>query len=559
MKKRNKGITLIALIITIIILIILAGISIATLTGDNGLLTKASGAKEESEIGREKEIVKLVTNEVLVKEEYGIVTLEKLQDAFNTSYKSENVEIIKSNKHFEVLFLDTKRYYEVSSNGEVGDYITAVEDNYPGDITRDIKGNNLGGSENNPYEINCIEDLVAFSNIVNGEGIKFEDGELKKITSSDSLSGKYIRINRNLNFKSRFSYVDSNRTDFEDINGNNEDGNILFNEVTTLNGFVPIGISKNFSGVFDGNYFEINEIYINRDENAGLFGYVNNATIRNLQVSGEITSCKNTAGGIVARVKNSNIENCTNYINVNSVNDTPSYGYDSGIIYGDSYVGGIAGGTSDSVIDNCKNYGKIYSKVADAGGITGNCGSIVKNCKNYGEIYGGHIGAGISTYEYCLTANIYNCTNYGDISSDGIAGGIWGYDNSGTVNIYNSNNVGLVTSEGNAGGICGGSHPGTSKNIKNCSNIGKIVGGSNATGGIVGMLWGSNITITNSYYINNIEKSIGNSNSTWATKFNKEEFDSIKEKLNNYIDSNTDTTNEWLYWEVSKDGLDLKY
>ena len=41
----NRGITLIALVITIIVLLILAGISIATLTGDNGLLTKASDAK----------------------------------------------------------------------------------------------------------------------------------------------------------------------------------------------------------------------------------------------------------------------------------------------------------------------------------------------------------------------------------------------------------------------------------------------------------------------------------------------------------------------------------
>ena len=39
MKKRyNKGITLIALVITIIVLLILAGISIASLTGENGIL-----------------------------------------------------------------------------------------------------------------------------------------------------------------------------------------------------------------------------------------------------------------------------------------------------------------------------------------------------------------------------------------------------------------------------------------------------------------------------------------------------------------------------------------
>ena len=39
--KKNKGITLIALVITIIVLLILAGVSIATLTGEDGLLTRS--------------------------------------------------------------------------------------------------------------------------------------------------------------------------------------------------------------------------------------------------------------------------------------------------------------------------------------------------------------------------------------------------------------------------------------------------------------------------------------------------------------------------------------
>ena len=48
-RNSTKGITLIALVITIIVLLILAGVSIATLTGPNGLLTRATEAKEETE------------------------------------------------------------------------------------------------------------------------------------------------------------------------------------------------------------------------------------------------------------------------------------------------------------------------------------------------------------------------------------------------------------------------------------------------------------------------------------------------------------------------------
>ena len=43
--RKQKGITLIALVITIIVLLILAGVTVATLTGDNGLLQKANGAQ----------------------------------------------------------------------------------------------------------------------------------------------------------------------------------------------------------------------------------------------------------------------------------------------------------------------------------------------------------------------------------------------------------------------------------------------------------------------------------------------------------------------------------
>ena len=53
--KEEKGITLIALVITIIILLILAGVSIAMLTGNNGILTQAKNAKEATEKAAKKE------------------------------------------------------------------------------------------------------------------------------------------------------------------------------------------------------------------------------------------------------------------------------------------------------------------------------------------------------------------------------------------------------------------------------------------------------------------------------------------------------------------------
>ena len=59
--KTNKGITLIALVITVIVLLILAGVAIATLTGDNGILNQAESAKEKTQ---EAEAIERVALEV---------------------------------------------------------------------------------------------------------------------------------------------------------------------------------------------------------------------------------------------------------------------------------------------------------------------------------------------------------------------------------------------------------------------------------------------------------------------------------------------------------------
>lgn len=65
-KQKNNGITLIALVITIIVLLILAGVTIATLTGENGILSKAEQAKIETEEEQLKEDIKLAYNAVKI-------------------------------------------------------------------------------------------------------------------------------------------------------------------------------------------------------------------------------------------------------------------------------------------------------------------------------------------------------------------------------------------------------------------------------------------------------------------------------------------------------------
>lgn len=72
-QKNQNGITLIALVITIIVLLILAGVTIATLMGDNGILTRTNEAKqktEEAEIQEQRDLAQMEANTRLEQYEY---------------------------------------------------------------------------------------------------------------------------------------------------------------------------------------------------------------------------------------------------------------------------------------------------------------------------------------------------------------------------------------------------------------------------------------------------------------------------------------------------------
>ena len=80
--KKQTGITLIALVITIIVLLILAGVSIAMLTGNNGILTQAKFAKENTQTAKEQEEkgldkINSYINEKTIKDNYTDINGDK--------------------------------------------------------------------------------------------------------------------------------------------------------------------------------------------------------------------------------------------------------------------------------------------------------------------------------------------------------------------------------------------------------------------------------------------------------------------------------------------------
>ncbi len=132
--KERKGITLIALVITIIVLLILAGVTIATLTGENGILTKASEAKEKTELTDEKEKVQLSATGALTKATGGEINQENLEEELGKYFSDGKYAVEVGNDEdgtegYIVTITENEpegRKYFVDRNGNTGDY-TAKE------------------------------------------------------------------------------------------------------------------------------------------------------------------------------------------------------------------------------------------------------------------------------------------------------------------------------------------------------------------------------------------------------------------------------------------------
>ena len=112
----NKGITLIALVITIIVLLILAGVTIATLTGENGILTKATEAQEETSYEGAREKLNLIL----------------------TDLQAEKIPKGESLILGDALAGEIAAYDEVTSATFTGNVIEVVIDGYTFEVNADL-------------------------------------------------------------------------------------------------------------------------------------------------------------------------------------------------------------------------------------------------------------------------------------------------------------------------------------------------------------------------------------------------------------------------------------
>ena len=201
----------------------------------------------------------------------------------------------------------------------------------------------------------------------------------------------------------------------------------LANDVALTGTWTPVGNAASypgdfFAGTFDGCGHTISGLNVQGSVvNQGLFAAINQATIRSLNVSG-VVSCgtKNYIGGIVGKVQDGTIENCSF----------------SGSVTG-GYTGGIAGGQNSNnvTISGCVNAADVTGTTA--GGILGYWGTAatIQNCYNTGSITGSDKAGGI--VGQLKKGTIENCYSIGDIGGKASQkGGIFAFSNATVKNCY---------------------------------------------------------------------------------------------------------------------------
>lgn len=510
----NRGITLITLVITIVLILILSAVTINISLGQNGIFKRAKQAKIQTQIAEYIDKVELSRVQVIIDKE-GNYTLD---DLIEQIYKDKIVEkgnITKLEEGISAkivtkegyIFIITKNTIEYIGNSyEEATVKEAVLTSTTTDGTATLIIN-VGLPKETIQVIELYEEGKGkLRNIVVPTGMSkiqketmielpfYEDKVyyIKVIGSSSSLESEKLAIEKNTNVVrtandlKKLATLVNNGEKFTDQTIKQLE-NIDLSEVCNnqVGSWEPIGHNTDstvnwFDGTYDGAGKQITNLYINETKEPmqiGLFGFLGyNGKIQNLTVEGTIST------------------------------------------HDDNYaVAGIVG-RSEGTIEKCINNVEVNSMSNNAGGIVGNNLGIIKDCVNKANIYGAIISGGIASYNQrentlVTTSNIrygevINCTNEGKITADGyIAGGIVGTNSE---KIENCKNIGSVTSKAQidtsktgkgTGGIVGE----TTANIVNCSNKGTIKSDWGWVGGIAGHA-GENVKIEKCYnYVGTVE------------------------------------------------------
>ena len=272
MKKNIKGITLIALIITIIILLILAGISIATIAGKDGLIIKTKSAKEEYIKSEMKEQLILAIQN-LQAEKNGKGTLEDItQELASSSIKGYDIKAKEDKKTNGKIIQMTKE--NITVKFLVDSNLKVVEINTEQNESEELEAEVSYNFNDNTTEKIKTSELVKLKDITGNNN----DAEVENITVNEEKNGiifdgtssySKIDLKQNLEFpvtvELAITAEDANRTQ------------VIFSEpnlgigILKYESYFYLTVNKSAKGFkipsdfFDGNIKYITITYINLD------------------------------------------------------------------------------------------------------------------------------------------------------------------------------------------------------------------------------------------------------------------------------------------------------
>ena len=237
-------------------------------------------------------------------------------------------------------------------------------------------------------------------------------------------------------------------------------------------GWQPIGIWPDpFTGSFDGQGFEIRDLFIDRpvEDYVGLFSFVE-------------------TGAVIVGVA--------------------VIGAD---VTGNEYVGALVGHIHDGSLSNCHSTGSVAGDT-HVGGITGESGGIFSNTYSTASVTGVHEVGGLIGQNHGTVSKSY-CT--GRVTGDEYVGGLVGWNHHGTIS--SSYSSGTVDGVSLVGGLVGSNRA----TVSNCYSTGNVTGLEDV-GGLVGRNYQG--TVSNSFW--DIQTS-GQSTSAGGTGSNTAEMQNI--------------------------------
>ena len=185
-KNKQRGVTLIALVVSIIVLIILAGVSIAMLVGENGIITQAQRAAQETELKGDEEKIRLAMSAAQIANN-GSSNIEKddLEIALlENGVKSIVVDNEDGTKN--IILLDSKKIYKLNDDGSIEDTNSDFDSIYVAPDSQDEARNEgvIGiGTDGKPVDM----DLWEYTLLDDGTYILNSKGTLTAINEGNWL------------------------------------------------------------------------------------------------------------------------------------------------------------------------------------------------------------------------------------------------------------------------------------------------------------------------------------------------------------------------------------